>query len=189
MFCVLANGVISLGILEHTLPFTSIACCVIPQTKTNKILLGTTKLQTALYAEERWTVYQLNNQGLKFCGDVGSTPGQYFHGDLWMFRVVLLTFASSARLGGATNTWMEGISITVFIYWACERETAVNKLQFSFKVAIWSHTFRMGEPFFSRKEIKYCKGLFIDVNPHSNNFLKRKKKRNLLGCKPECHMK
>lgn len=53
-----------------------------------------------------------------------------------MFRVVLLTFASSARLGGATNTWMEGISITVFIYWACEHETAVNKLQFRFKVAI-----------------------------------------------------
>lgn len=53
-----------------------------------------------------------------------------------MFGVVLLTFASSARLGGATNTWLEGISVTVFIYWGCEHETVVNKLQFNFKVAI-----------------------------------------------------
>lgn len=38
----------------------------------------------------------------------------------------------------------------------------------------------MGEPFdwqmFCRKETKYCKGLFIDENPHGNNFLKGKKK-------------
>lgn len=39
-----------------------------------------------------------------------------------MFGVVLLTSAGSARQGGATNTWLEGISITVFIYWACEHE-------------------------------------------------------------------
>lgn len=136
LFCVLTNGVINLGILEYTLPFTSIACGVTLQRKTNRILLGTTKLQTALYAQEGWTVYQLNNQGLRFCGDVCSTPGQYFHGGLWMFGVVLLTFAGSARQGGATNTWLRGISITVFIYWACEHETAINKLQFNFKLAI-----------------------------------------------------
>lgn len=53
LFCVLAKGVINLGILECTLPFTSITCCATPQTKTsNKMLLGT-KLQTAAYAEER----------------------------------------------------------------------------------------------------------------------------------------
>lgn len=53
-----------------------------------------------------------------------------------MFGVVFLTFASSAWLGGVTNTWLEGISITAFIYWACQHETVVNKLQFNFKVAI-----------------------------------------------------
>lgn len=105
--------------------------------------IGTTKLQTAVYAEKRWSVYQLNSQRPMFCGDLGSTPGQYFHEGLWMFGVVLLIFASSARLGGATDTWLERISITIFIYWACEHKTAVNKLQFNkrkyrwnFKVAI-----------------------------------------------------
>lgn len=48
-----------------------------------------------------------------------------------MFGVVLLTFASSARLGGATNTLLEGISITIFIHWTCEQKSVVNKLQFN----------------------------------------------------------
>lgn len=52
LFCALASRVINLGILECTLAFTSITFCVTPQPKTNKILLGT-KLQTAVYAEER----------------------------------------------------------------------------------------------------------------------------------------
>lgn len=30
---------------------------------------------------------------------------------------------------------------------------------------------------FCRKETEYCKALFIGVNPHSNNFLKGKKKK------------
>lgn len=48
-----------------------------------------------------------------------------------MFGIILLTFASSVRLGGAANTLLEGISIAIFMNWTCEQKLVVNKLQFN----------------------------------------------------------
>lgn len=50
-----------------------------------------------------------------------------------MFGVVFLTPASSARLRGARNSFLERISIAIFLCWTCEQKTVVNKLQFNLR--------------------------------------------------------